>query len=197
LVPSLAGDIALVGPTFSEEKIVVNAILNDGEFAIIAVNRGVRTISSRDGTPFLSSIPFLGSFFTRVVERDEDVRLFVGAQVRRIGSPAELAADSIRRRLAFERRNARSTALPIVGPDEPAYAVLVTTRTREDDADAIAQSLDLRGFATDIHRWTLRDRELFDVYVTSLESMADAAEVASTLNGEGWDTNLTLLPTRS
>ncbi|MEE8166698.1 MAG: secretin N-terminal domain-containing protein [Myxococcota bacterium] len=197
LVPSLAGNIALVGPTFSEQKIIVNAILNDGEIAIIAVNRGTSTMSERQGTPFLSSIPLLGALFTRTVEIDEDVRLILGARVRRIGSPAELAADSIRRRLAFERRNARNASLPIVGPDEPAYAVLVTTRSRRDDADAIAEGLDLRGFATQIHRWTLRDSELFDVYVTSLESMADAAEVASTLSREGWDTDLTLLPTRS
>ena len=197
LVPSLAGPIEVVGPTFSEQKIVANAVLNDGEVAIIAVNRGTRTVSSVRGTPFLSWIPFLGAAFTRTVEREDDVRLVLGAQARRIGSPAELAADSIRRRLAFERRNARNTSLPIVGPEEPAYAVLVTTRSRRDDADAIAQSLDLRGFATQIHRWTLRDHELFDVYVTSLESMAEAGKVASTLNEEGWDTDLTLLSTRS
>jgi general secretion pathway protein D len=197
LVPSVAGDIRLVGPTFSEQKIVANAILNDGEIAIIAVHEGLRMTNIKQGTPFLSSIPFFGQFFDRTVRLEEDVRLIVGAQVRRVSSPGELAADSIRRRLAFERRRARNTSLPFVGPDEPAYAVLVTTRSREDDAVSIAESLDLRGFATQIHRWKLHDRELYDVYVTSLESMADAGAIASTLNQEGWDTDLTLLPTRS
>ena len=73
----------------------------------------------------------------------------------------------------------------------------MTTRGREDDAAVIAESLELRGYRTEIHRWELNDRELFDVYVTSLDSMADAASVASILSREGWQADLTLLPTRS
>jgi hypothetical protein len=136
-------------------------------------------------------------FFSSERELMEDQRLFLAAKVRRVSSPAELAADSIRRRLAFERRNARDSAFPAVADGESGFAVLVTTRGRRDDADSIAQSLEFRGYQTEIHAWTLRDQELFDVYVTSLDTMADAAEVASLLNREGWQADLTLLPRQS
>jgi general secretion pathway protein D len=197
LAPSAAGDIQVVGPTFIEQKFLVNARLNDGEAAIVAMNKDHRAVKGEGGTPFLSDIPLLGWFFSSKRSRAQDVHLILAAQARRIATPAEFAADTVRRRLAFERRNAREDSLPGVADGESGFAVLVTTRGRRDDADAIAESLDMRGYKTEIHRWELRDRELFDVYVTSLDSMADAANVASTLNGEGWQTNLTLLPTRS
>jgi general secretion pathway protein D len=197
LVPSLAGDIEQVGPTFLERKFVVNAHLNDGQAAIVATNKDTKTTKVVAGTPFFSSIPFFGMFFTSKREVSEDQRLFLAAKVRRVSSPAELVADSIRRRLAFERRSARNSAFPAVADGEPGFAVLVTTRGRRDDADSIAQSLDFRGYHTEIHAWTLHDQELYDVYVTSLETMADAAEVASLLNREGWQADLTLLPRRS
>ena len=69
--------------------------------------------------------------------------------------------------------------------------------TSARNATAIADGLKRRGYQTEIYSWTSRDRELFDVYVTALESMSDAAEVASTLSDEGWETDITLLPTRS
>lgn len=197
LVPSLAGDIEQVGPTFLERKFVVNARLNDGQSAIVATNKDTKTTKVKAGTPFFSSIPFFGMFFSSERELMEDQRLFLAAKVRRVSSPAELAADSIRRRLAFERRNARDSAFPAVADGESGFAVLVTTRGRRDDADSIAQSLEFRGYQTEIHAWALRDQELFDVYVTSLETMADAAEVASLLNREGWEADLTLLPRQS
>jgi hypothetical protein len=200
IAPSVAGDVSKVGPTFVERKIVATALLEDGEAAIIAVNLDSRLIQSEAGTPYLSSIPVIGRFFTRTFERSEDVRMFISAQARRISSPAEFAADSIRRRLAFERRTAQGGALPQVALGEPAYAVLVTTRSRRQDADDISEGLVMRGFDTTIHPWTLEDaggsEDLFDVYVTSLETMVDAAEVASTLNRDGWQTDLTLLPVR-
>jgi type II secretion system protein D len=192
--PSIAGDIEVVGPTFREQNFIVNARLNDGEAAVIAINRDRRTIETRDGTPFLSSIPVLGWLFTSVGERDDDLHLVLAAKVRRVATPADLAADTIRRRLAFERRNARESGLPGVSDGETHFAVLVTTRGRRDDADAIAESLDFRGYATRVHEWELRDREYFDVYVTSLESMSSAAAVASTLSDEGWLADITLLP---
>ena len=197
LVPSIAGDPAIVGPTFLEQQVVANARLNDGEAAIIAMNSDTRMAEGIAGTPWLSSLPVFGWLFTRKVERTEDVRLVLAAQARRVGSPAALAADTIRRRLAFERRRAQGDALPTVGPDEPAFAVLVTTRTRREDADAIAESLGIRGFQTEIHAWSQGEGEYWDVYVISLESMAEAAKVASTLTKDGWQTDIAVLPTRT
>jgi general secretion pathway protein D len=199
IAPSVAGAVELVGPTFLERKVVATALLNDGEAAVIAVNRDKRSVHAKSGTPFLSDLPFLGWLFTETVVREEDVRLVIGAQARRISSPGEFAADTIRRRLAFERRNAQEATLPTVGQDEPAYAVLVTTRSERGDAEDIARSLTMRGYETRIHLWSPGEGkpDFFDVYVLSLETMADAANVASTLNDEGWQTALTVLRTRS
>lgn len=197
LGPSIAGEITLVGPTFIKQSFLVNARLQDGEAAIVAINKNHRGTDGESGTPFLSDIPLLGWFFSSKGSRAQDTHLVLAAQARRITTAAEFAADTIRRRLAFERRNAREDALPGVADEESEFAVLVTTRGREDDAVVIAESLELRGYRTEIHRWELNDRELFDVYVTSLDSMADAAAVASILSRDGWQADLTLLPTRS
>ena len=46
-----------------------------------------------------------------------------------------------------------------------------------------------------VHEWSLEDDAFYDVYVVSLESMADAAEIATALADEGWETDLVVLPT--
>jgi hypothetical protein len=123
------------------------------------------------------------------------VRLVIAARARRIGSPADLVADSIRRRLAFQRSNARGETLPQT--EGPPFAVRVTTRSREDDARAIADGLTREGYATVVHPWSMDDERFFDVYVVSLDSMADAAEIATALADDGWESDLVVLPTRS
>ncbi len=195
IAPSLAGDISQVGPTFIRQQLVVTARLDDGETAIIAVHRQKNEGRIRSAVPWLSQIPFLGRFFTADAENDQDVRLVVAVRASRVSTPAELVANSIRRRLAFQRRNARGAALP--SSDGPPFGVRVTTRVREDDAEAIAQGLSLRGYQTLIHRWSLEGEYFFDVYIVSLESMAEAAEIASGLLQDGWEADLVVLPTRS
>lgn len=194
IAPSLAGDISQVGPTFIKQQLVVTARLDDGETAIIAVHRQKNEGRIRSAVPWLSQIPFLGRFFTADAENDQDVRLVVAVRASRVSTPAELVANSIRRRLAFQRHNARDAALP--SSDGPPFGVRVTTRVREDDAEAIAQGLSLRGHQTLIHRWSLEGEYFFDVYIVSLESMAEAAEIASGLLQDGWEADLVVLPTR-
>lgn len=77
------------------------------------------------------------------------------------------------------------------------FAVRVTTRLREDDAEAIAESLSLQGYLTRTHRWTISGTDYYDVYVLGMDSMAAAAELASELSRDGWMADLALLPTRS
>lgn len=197
IAPSTAGAIEVVGPTFIHQEIQATARLDDGEIAIIAVYKDRQKVELVAGTPFLSSLPFIGWLFTQTIEQDEDTHLFVTVQARRVGSPSELAADSIRRRLAFDRRNAQGSGLPTVAPNEPAYAVLVTTRKREDDAEAITSSFALRGFAAETHSWEFEGESLFDVYITGFPTLSDAAEVATELSAEGWQADLTFRRTRS
>lgn len=192
---SAAGDPLLVGPTYANRTLNVTAKLEDGENAIIAIDNEPRQAKARLGTPWLSDIPFLGWFFTYNAAIEQDSRLIVSARARRVSSPSELVADTIRRRLAFQRSNARGATLEAT--EGSPYGVLVTTRRREDDADAIAQGLSREGHQTKVHRWTLSNVDYYDVYIVSLKSMADAAEVAGQLSNEGWDADLVVLPTRS
>jgi len=191
---SVAGDVNAVGPTFIHESVDATARLDDGETAIIAIHR--QRVEGRvdSGVPWLSDIPFIGWFFSADGNSDIDVRLVVAARAARISSPAELVADSIRRRLAFQRRNARDSELP--SSDGPPFGVRVTTRTREDDAQAIAEGLSMSGHQTVVHEWTLDDDVFFDVYIVSLGSMAEAAELATVLTQDGWQADLVVLPTR-
>lgn len=193
--PSLAGDISRVGPTYFQRNVSATVMLGDGETAIIASHHQLAEGRARSEVPWLSQIPFLGWLFTSKAEEDQDVRLVIAVRARRVSTPADLVADSIRRRLAFQRRNARDATLP--SHDGLPFGVRVTTRTREDDADAIAEGLSLRGYQTVIHGWSLNDTDYFDVYVVSLASMAEAAEVAGILSKDGWTADLIILPTRS
>jgi general secretion pathway protein D len=191
LVPSLAGSIETVGPSFLEETLTARARLDHGETAIIGVNRERKELRGRQGVPWLSKIPLLGWFFTADVKSEQDVRLVVAVRARRLSSPAALVADSIRRRLAFQRQNARRIGLS--HSDGLPFAVRVTTRARKDDAEAIAEGLSLAGHQAVAHAWSDGGDEFFDVYVVSLASMADAAEIASRLTSEGWDPDLVFL----
>lgn len=191
LVPSLAGSIETVGPSFLDEALTVTARLEHGETAIIGMNRQSREVEARQGVPWLSDIPFLGWFFTANLHSVQDVKLVIAARARRLSSPAALVADTIRRRLAFQRRNARGGVL--ASSDESPFAVRVTTRRRRDDADAIAEGLKMSGHHTTVHSWSTAEEEFFDVYVLSLESMVDAADVARALMQDGWDPDVVLL----
>lgn len=192
---SLGGDPQVVGPSFVDQTINVRAMLDDGENAIVAMNRDVKESTIASGVPFLRDLPFIGWAFRSTGNMSEDVRLIVSARARRVSNPGELVADTIRRRLAFERRSARDSTMPLA--EGSPYAVRVTTRLREDDAEAIAESLSLQGYLTRTHRWTISGTDYYDVYVIGMDSMAAAAELASELSRDGWMADLALLPTRS
>ncbi len=192
---NLAGDPAQVGPAYVEQFLTVRARLDDGESAVLAMNRDQTETRIDSGVPFLRDLPFFGWLFRTKGTLVEDTRLIIVARARRVSNPSELVADTIRRRLAFERRSAREITLP-ESKGAP-YGVRVTTRRREDDAVAIAESLSLRGFSTETHRWSVSGTEYFDVYVTELDSMVEAASVAESLWKEGWQTDLVVFSTRS
>lgn len=194
--PSLAGDPTQVGPTLLKQELTAKARLADGETAIVGVDVERGSVIAEGGTPWLSEIPFLGWFFKARGTILEDTRLIIAARARRVSTPAELVADTIRRRLAFDRQRARIQNLPESG-DSP-YGVRVTTRTLESDADAIAADLERRGHVARVHRWQSADRrELFDVYVMGLDSMSEAGDLALSLAEDGWDADLVVFTKRS
>lgn len=194
--PSIAGDPRKVGPTLIKRILSAKARLEDGETAILGVDRENREITSQGGTPWLADIPLIGWFFKARGARVADVRLVIAARARRIRSPSQLVADTIRRRLVFERQRLRTADLPESGGAP--YGVRVTTRSLEDDAIAIASDLERRGHEARVHRWESADRRpLFDVYVMGLDSMVDAGELAQRLGEDGWDADLVVFPPRT
>jgi general secretion pathway protein D len=192
---ALGGDPAEVGPSFIEQHLVVKARLEDGETAVLAVNNKKKETRIRSGVPFFRDLPVVGFLFQGKGRVVEDIRLIIAARARRVSNPAELVADTIRRRLVFERRNAREAGLPQV--DGSPYGVRVTTRQVEEYADAIADSLSFRGLSTVVHGWNVGETDYYDVYVTDLPSMVDAASLAQTLSEEGWEADLVVMSTRS
>jgi general secretion pathway protein D len=188
----LAGNPTEVGPSYTKKNLVVTARLDDGESAVLAVSKRQTETEIDSGIPFLRDLPYLGFLFGAKGTTVEDVRLMISARARRVSNPAELVADTIRRRLTFERRRARGAGMPAISG--PPFAVRVTTRQLEEDAKAIADSIALRGFETQVHSWELSGNEVFDVYVMHLSSMVDAAEVAEGLGEDGWDADLVVFP---
>ena len=192
---ALGGDPRVVGPSFIDQKVSVTAKLDDGESAVIAMNKRRKGNDLSSGIPFLRDLPFFGWLFNAKGTIAEDTRLVIVARARRVSNPSDLVADTIRRRLTFERRSARTATLP-TAKGSP-FGVRVTTRQRQDDAIAIEESLRLRGHHTLTHAWSLAGKDYFDVYVLELPSMAEAAEVAQILSAEGWSTDLVVLSERS
>lgn len=196
VAPSLAGDPAKVGPTLTKRLLSAKARLDDGETAILGLDRENRETTSQGGTPWLADIPLIGWFFKARGEQVSDVRVVIAARARRLRTPSELVADTIRRRLVLERQRLRAADLPPSGGAP--YGVRVTTRTLEDDALAIAGDLERRGHEAVVHRWLSADRRpLFDVYVLGLDSMVDAGELAQRLAEDGWDADLVVFTSRS
>lgn len=196
LGPSVAGDASKVGPTLIKETLSAKARLEDGETAIVGVDRERTDTTAQGGTPWLSDIPFLGWFFKARGKVVEDIRLVIAARARRVSTPAELVADTIRRRLAFDRQRARIQNLP--DSEGSPYGVRVTTRSLESDAEAIARDLERRGHRTRVQRWQSADGgDLFDVYVMGFDSMSDAGDLALSLADDGWDADLVVFSSRS
>lgn len=189
---ALVGNVSQVGPILSEKRLTVRARLDDGESAIVAGYDRQEQARGETGVPFLKDVPFFGRFFRGRSLEGDDVRLVVVARVRRISNPAELVAETIRRRLVFERNQARTSGLPSYAG--PPYGVRVTTRLLEADARAIAESLDHRGHRTRVHRWKVDGVEYYDVYVTHLGSMSEAADLARVFYEEGWESDVVVFP---
>lgn len=191
---NLGGSPEEVGPSFTQKDLVVTARLEDGETAVLAVNNQQKERRIDSGVPFFRRLPLLGQFFRSTGSVRDEVRLIIAIRARRVSNPAELVADTIRRRLIFERRAARDSKLPQV--EGPPYGVRVTTRIYEEDAIAIADALALDGHRTRVHGFRTDSTDYWDVYVTGLASMVDAGALARELSDEGWETDLVFFSKR-
>jgi len=192
LAPSLAGDVEEVGPTIRQRKLTSTIHLEDGEFAVIGFAREAVVTSSTVGVPWLKDIPFLGWAFKRTIDTNQTARLVIAAQARIERSPEEQLADSIRRRLAFERANARFGS--VATTDETAWALRVATVADPAEAQAIADRLGTSARPAHVSRWEANAGPAFDVTLFGFATLPEANDAALQLREDGYDPDLVVLP---
>ena len=153
---------------------------------------GITTDEGTRGVPWLKSIPVIGWLFRDTVKISQYTTHVVAAKVRILRNPSEVLAESIRRRLGFERALERVGDLETEAP----YAVLVTTQSNEEDALEIAQGLTSESQTAVVSSWQGLDRRRFDVYLTGYEHIEDAGEAAIRVRVDGWTPDVVALPPR-
>lgn len=194
LAPSVTGSTARVGPTIRQRRLSATAHLNENEYAVVGSLAQPRFETIETGTPWLKDLPILGWLFRTEREQRLRTQIVIALHARLHRNPEEDLAESIRRRLAFERSLARVNEL--LDPESGRYALLVATEGSEDDAEARSRALaDASGFAGRVVRWSREDgTPRYDVYVTGFEKFARAAEAALSLDERGWRSELVALP---
>jgi general secretion pathway protein D len=177
------GEVEQVGPTLLSRKLTSSLRLEEGEVAILGGRGEPSRALVESGVPFLQDIPFLGQLFRSTSEVTRQSHLLVAVQARLLRSPDDLALDTIRRRLAFERSREGLRALE-AETDAP-YAVLVATRSTRPEAAGVAADLLAGGRDARVVEWEVGGLPRFDVYVTGFAEFADACAAARALLDEG------------
>jgi general secretion pathway protein D len=184
------------GPVLRKFTVDANVRLTNGAVMLVAAAPADVVSSGEQGVPFLKDIPILGWLFrsTRDVERRR--RLVAAVQVNQIHSPEEQRAETIMRRLAFERHVARTN--PLRALTSAPYAVHVATRLTKSAADLVVAELAGLAGTPAIVPWTGDDGERYDVYLVGFEEIADLGPLTVLLRARGFVTRLEVVgPPRS
>ncbi len=192
LAPPLAGDVDEVGPTLRNRQLTSTIYLNDDEWAVVGFAREEGTEEVVVGIPWLKDIPILGWAFKTTSDQNITSRLVIAAQARIERSADERIADTIRRRLAFERSEQRLA--PLAAGTSNAWALRVATRADEGEAQAIAERLSTSARPAHVTRWEASRGALFDVSVPGFATLADANAAAFALRDAGYDPEVVVLP---
>jgi hypothetical protein len=181
-----------VGPVLRQRQLQSTIRLADGEVAVVGLGREQRAEATETGTPYLKDAPGIGALFRATREQARAAEIAIALRARVLRDDAELAADTIRRRLGVERSLARLGPLGAAAP----WAVLAATREDAAAARELADALAREGFATRVVEWAWEGRARFDVYATGFAGLADAAAAASRLAARGFSAELVPLPVR-
>ena len=192
LAPSVAGNVDALGPTLRQRHLTSTIHLNDDEFAVVGFAREAVVEQSVTGTPWLKDIPFLGWAFKQTSDTNVTARLVIAAQARIERSPEEQVADSIRRRLAFER--SRKRLEPLAQSATSTWALRVASRADEAEAQAIAARLSAGARRARVTRWESSGGPVFDVSVSGFATLADANDAALELRDAGYDPEVVVVP---
>ena len=194
LAPSRSGDTQRVGPTIEQRKISATFPLQHGQVAVIGSHEQQRLIEVETRVPFLADIPVLGAFFKSINNEALDTHLVIAVQARLLRTPADQVAETIRRRLAFERHVEGLERLRAV--TEAPYALLVTTRVLRRDAEAIAETVSGPDGDGKVVAWGSEGRERFEVYLTGFRDLSEVANAALRLRDQGWSPSVVVVPGR-
>jgi general secretion pathway protein D len=189
---STLGDVEEVGPTLLSRELTTRLHLAEDEVAILGGRGAPSRRLVESGVPFLMDVPFFGQLFRSTREEQVLSHMVVAVQARVLRSPDDLALDSIRRRLAFER--SREGLRPLEAETDAPWAVLVATRAARGEAEAVAAQLGAAGGELRVVGWELGGQPRFDVFVTGFAEFADACAVARQLARDGWLPEVVALP---
>ncbi len=176
------------GPTLRTFSVDANVRINDGAVVLVASAPSDFVDTVESGVPFFKDIPILGWFFRSTTDIERRRRLVAAVQVNQIHSPEEQRAESIVRRLAFERHAERAEALGALS--SAPYAVHVATRATRADAEAVADELESLAGTPAIVPSTGIDGERYDVYLIGFREISDLGPLTVTLRERGFTTRL-------
>jgi general secretion pathway protein D len=189
---SAAGSRADVGPELRRRALQAHTRVDDGGVAVLGMllERGMQ--STETGAPVLKDVPGLGHLLKQTFDQAGERTLLLTLQARILRSADERLADTIRVRTAHERAYARSGSL---GADGSVWALLVATRSRRADAEALAVSLgEVSGRRARVVAWRWAGAERFDVVLAGFANVRDAAAALPALEALGWLAELIPVP---
>jgi Flp pilus assembly secretin CpaC len=192
LAPSAAGSVEEVGPTLRNRKLTSTVHLNDDDWVVVGFAREAMVDSTVIGTPWLMDIPILGWAFKTTTDSNVTARLVIAVQAHIERSPDEAIADSISRRLAFERSNQRLA--PLAHDAKTAWALRIATRSDEAQAQAIAARVSASARPARVTSWRSSSGLNYDVTIAGFATVSDANEAALKLRDEGYDPELVVVP---
>jgi general secretion pathway protein D len=194
-VRAISAEIAdRIGPVIEQRKLSAIARLEPGQIAVLGMVLEGATLERDAGVPYLKDVPILGWLARSTVKEEAARTLVIAVQASIERTQEQRISDSVRHRLAFERTLARRNDL--LHDQREGYALLVTTRTSEAEAEGVASALATPGAQGKprIVPWRFSGAPRFDVYLTGFPTLRAAAAAADPLLAEGWKPELVALP---
>ncbi|TFG91354.1 MAG: hypothetical protein E4H11_10935, partial [Myxococcales bacterium] len=193
-VRPLPGNVVTrIGPVIEQRKLSAVARLESGQVVVLGMLLDDGVMERDTGVPFLKDIPILGWLARSTANEYVKRSLVISVQANIERSREERIAGSIRQRLAFERTLARRGGLAT--GEREGYALLVTTRSSEAEAQGVASALASAGAQVPrVVSWEWDGEKRFDVYLGGFPTIRSAAAAADPLLVEGWKPELVALP---
>jgi general secretion pathway protein D len=189
---SKAGDPRQVGVTLLQRTIESTATVRPGEYLILGMQDERSSRYSKTGVPWLMNLPGIGLLFSRTEEQLVDTQILMAVKARLMRSAADEVAETIRRRIAFERSLSRVADLK--GLDQTPWAVRLATYEYRADAREVADTFEADGFVTRVTHWEGASRPYWDVYLVGYPSFEEASVVAAQAIAAEWEGEVMLLP---